>query len=207
MKEKKERKKTANISKYRHRDRKRPPKILLFVPVFVSGIYLYGSGADIISKAIAATVIFFALYIVISLIWHIKYRRMLCGASMKQVDAMSGEEFEDYLALMYSKKKSRTGEKLYSSVETTPKTRDYGADLLIRTKDGRKAVVQAKRYRKNIPESAVQQCIAAREYYDCDVGLVVTNSQFTEAAKTLARKCGVILIDRYRLGTDAMYNF
>lgn len=202
-------KKRANIKKYRQKDRKSLPKIMLLIPMALAGTYLILTNEEVAAmsiRAIIAAFIFFTAYGILSLIWYIKYRRMLQGATMKQIDQMSGVEFEDYLALLY-RKKTENGEKLFSSVETTPKTLDYGADLLLRTRDGRKAVVQAKRYRQKVPESAVQQLIAAKEYYRGDVGIVITNSLYTDAAKTLAKKCNIILIDRYKLGTNAMYHF
>jgi restriction system protein len=198
--------KTAKIKKYRQKNRKKLPKPLMPVPVIPVCIYLYASKDTVVTKTAVAMAIFFLAYGMLKLLWYLRYRKMLGGASMEKIDRMSGEEFEDYLALMYSRK-TENGKKMFTSVETTPGTCDFGADLLLRTIDGRKAVVQAKRYRKHVPESAVQQLIAARTYYRADVGLVITNSLYTDAAKTLAKRCGVILIDRYKLGTDVMYHF
>ncbi len=41
--------------------------------------------------------------------------------------------------------------------ELTPETGDYGADLVL-SKDGRKIVVQAKRWKNVVGIEAVQQC-------------------------------------------------
>ncbi len=197
--------KKANKYKNRQKSRKNPPKVLVIIPFILSGLYLYLVGLEYLGYKLMLAAIFILFYEAILLIaWAIHYRRMLGGATQKQIDNMTGEEFEDYLSLLYKNHKA-DGKPMFLDVKTTPKTCDYGADLLFRTLDGRKVVVQAKRYRNNVPEAAVQQLIAAREFYKCDVGMVITNSTFTDAAKTLAKRCDVILIDRFKLGTKAMY--
>jgi restriction system protein len=120
----------------------------------------------------------------------------LAGASMKKIDKMSGEDFEQYLGLLYKRKGYK--------VEYTPGTMDFGADLIL-TKNGVKTIVQAKRYRNSVGEAAVQQTLAAKGYYEADQCMVVTNSQYTPAAKELANKTGVVLIDRNLLGKSKMY--
>ena len=54
-------------------------------------------------------------------------------------------------------------------------------------------------YRRNViivGIKAVQEVASGKSYYDCDDAIVVTNSHFSKAAKELAEKCGVGLIDR-----------
>ena len=123
-------------------------------------------------------------------------RSRLAGASMKRIDNMTGEEFEQYLGILYK----RRGYK----VEFTPGTMDFGADLIL-TKGRTKSIVQAKRYRNMVGEAAVQQVLAAKGYYNADQCLVVTNSDYTAAAKELAAKTEVKLIDRNKLGKSDMY--
>lgn len=123
-------------------------------------------------------------------------RSRLAGASMKRIDNMTGEEFEQYLGILYKKKGYK--------VEFTPGTMDFGADLIL-TKGKVKTIVQAKRYRNSVGEAAVQQVLAAKGYYNADQCLVVTNSDYTAAAKELAAKTGVKLISRDKLGKSAMY--
>ncbi|MCM3118431.1 restriction endonuclease [Neobacillus sp. MER 74] len=63
-------------------------------------------------------------------------------------------------------------------------------------KDGKKMVVQAKRYSKDVGIKAVQEVMGAKSYYKADEAWVVSNSYFTKAAKELAQKGNVILVDR-----------
>ncbi len=107
--------------------------------------------------------------------------------SLRCIDKMDGQQFEVYLA----KKFKELGYK----VVITPYQGDQGADLIIE-KDGIKTAVQAKRYSENVGNAAVQEIIAGKIYYGCDKAMVVTNSDFTKAAKDLARRANVTLWDR-----------
>lgn len=103
---------------------------------------------------------------------------------------MPGIEFEDYLATHFRK----SGYK----VSTTPKSNDYGADLILK-RNGETVIVQAKRYKEKISNSAVQEVMGAIGYYNADRGMVVTNSFFTVNATELAKRCNVELWDRNTL--------
>lgn len=75
---------------------------------------------------------------------------------------------------------------------------DYGADLVIQ-KDGKKIVVQAKRYSKNVGIDAVQQAKASIAYYKAHEAWVVSNRDYTDAARNLASSNSVRLINREML--------
>lgn len=107
-----------------------------------------------------------------------------------EVDKMSGRKFEEYLQALLKVKGY--------SVQLTPASGDYGADLILSTK-GKKIVVQAKRYNKNVGVKAVQEVASAKSHYKADECWVVTNSFFTEQAKKLASSNQVLLIDRKQL--------
>lgn len=77
-------------------------------------------------------------------------------------------------------------------VELTPATGDHGADLIVSTPTQRIAI-QAKRLSTPVGNAAVQEVFAAMQFYDANIGIVVTNSTYTSAAKALASKTGVIL--------------
>ncbi|MCY9514448.1 restriction endonuclease [Paenibacillus apiarius] len=63
---------------------------------------------------------------------------------------------------------------------------DYGADLVIQ-KEGKKIVVQAKRYNKNVGIKAVQEAQASIAHYGAGEAWVVSNSAYTAAAYDLAK--------------------
>lgn len=103
---------------------------------------------------------------------------------------MSGIDFENYI-----------GSLLIGSgfnVSGTPKTGDQGADL-IATKDGKIYVIQVKKYSNPVGNGAVQEVVAAKNYYNGEVGVVITNSTFTDPAKALAAKNNIILIDKHKI--------
>lgn len=132
--------------------------------------------------------VFLALKYLVKYIKNQKYLK----STMSKVDVMSGEDFEGFLKAHF--------EALGYKVRLTPKTADYGADLIL-TREGEKIAVQAKRYRnEKVSNKAVQEVVAAIPVYDKNhsgmKGMVVTNSYFTSNAVTQARACNVELWDR-----------
>lgn len=77
-------------------------------------------------------------------------------------------------------------------IEPTPTTGDQGADVIMLV-EGIKIVIQAKKYTGVVGNAAVQEVFAAKEYYEADYAMVVTNSRYTQSACTLANKIGVEL--------------
>lgn len=98
----------------------------------------------------------------------------------------TGIEFEYYLADLLKKNGYET--------ELTPKSNDYGADI-IATKDNIKYAIQCKFYSNPIGISAVQEVLGALQYYKCNVAIVATNNTYTNNAIELAQKSNVILWD------------
>lgn len=110
--------------------------------------------------------------------------------SIFHIDAMDGYQFEEFLEELYRIQGY--------SVQRTPKGKDQGADLFIESY-GRRVVIQAKNYSANIGNKAVQEVIAAKDFYSCDDGIVVANRYFTPSAKELAAKSNIKLVDRDEL--------
>ena len=123
-----------------------------------------------------------------------KTREKYLNSTLQMVDAMSGEEFEEFLKTHF--------EELGYHVQLTPKSNDYGIDLIckkrkyVENEQENGFVVQAKRYKGKVGVAAVQQVIAGAKYYDCKYGMVITNSYFTSNAWELAKKSGITLWDR-----------
>jgi restriction system protein len=107
------------------------------------------------------------------------------------VSKMSGVEFENHIAALLQ-------ENGFANVAGTPKTGDQGADLICK-RGVKKIVIQAKRHAGTVGNKAVQEVIGAIRFYDADEGWVITNSTFTKAAKELANKNNVRLIDGHDL--------
>jgi restriction system protein len=108
----------------------------------------------------------------------------------QNIHSMTGTQFELYLKKIF--------ENLGYSVQTTSQTNDQGADLIIRNQN-ESVVIQAKRYNKNVGNAAVQEVVAAVNYYGTNRGIVITNSGFTKSAYDLANANNVELIDGQQL--------
>ena len=104
------------------------------------------------------------------------------------VDEMEGHEFEFYCADLLR-------DRGFSEVEVTSGSRDFGVDILAE-KDGVTYAIQCKCYPTPVGVSAVQEVYAGRDYYDCMVGVVLTNQYFTEPAVDMAKKLQILLWDR-----------
>lgn len=98
---------------------------------------------------------------------------------------MRGDDFEQYLAVVL-----RT---LGYEVHEVGKSGDQGVDLIV-AKDGKRVAVQAKGYSANVGNFAVQEAYAGMAHYGCHACAVVTNSQFTPSAITLAESTRCLLI-------------
>lgn len=142
------------------------------------------------------------LYLIIRLIvkkvkrarWQKNSKRgkmLLMSSDISDIDIMEGYAFEEYLKTLF----------FYAGfkAETTPRSKDYGADLILTEEDGNKIVVQAKRYNKTVGIKSVQEIMGAISHYKANEGFVVTSSHFSPEAETLAKENGIRLIDREEL--------
>lgn len=106
-------------------------------------------------------------------IWRVYYT----SRSIDEVAQMTGTQFEEFLARLFE----CMG---YTDVRTTPPN-DQGADVICLSPFGAPTVIQAKRWSGPVGNSAVQELLGAMRHYGCEEGIVVTNSRFTPAAKSL----------------------
>ena len=109
-------------------------------------------------------------------------------SELQKIDEMSGLEFEQYAADLLE----TVG---FDNVELTSSSHDQGADIIM-MRDGVRFAVQCKVYSTRLSNTPVQEITAAREYYGCHVGIVITNSYFTDSAVDLAAANRILLWDR-----------
>lgn len=98
---------------------------------------------------------------------------------------MSGTEFEDHVAWI--------ARGCGVPVIMTPLTGDWGVDLIVGRRPNRIAV-QCKRQARPVGTGAVQQVVAGAPMQDCTQTMVVTNHEFTPAARKLAELHGCVLV-------------
>lgn len=111
-------------------------------------------------------------------------------ANSFEFNKLSGEQFEKLLYRMY--------EKMGYTVQHVGKHGDQGGDLIL-TQGTQRILIQAKRYTNNVPNSAIQEAVAAQKYYDCNQSTVVTSSDFTREAYNLGQVNNVTLVSRQEL--------
>lgn len=120
-------------------------------------------------------------------------KRQYLSSSLYYIDKMNPYEFEVLVGAHF--------DKLGYRVRQTPKSGDYGVDLLLE-KNGDKIAVQVKRYSGKVGNKAVQEVVAGMHYYKCNRGMVVTNSYYTLQAEKMAKECDVELWNRDKLKRD-----
>jgi HJR/Mrr/RecB family endonuclease len=108
-----------------------------------------------------------------------------------KINELSGLDFENLLLDKFSE--------MSFKVESTPKTGDFGADLIIENIDGTRIAVQCKRFKSKVNLKAVQEVIGAMGHYCCDMGIVITNSSFLNSAIKLAESHDIELWDGDKL--------
>lgn len=106
-------------------------------------------------------------------------------------DEMDGHEFERFCAKVLT----LNG---FQNVKVTQGSGDQGIDI-IAFKDGIKYGIQCKCYNSTIGNRAVQEVFAGKTFYQCHVGVVLTNNHFTSSAIELAKRDGIALWDRNKL--------
>lgn len=132
--------------------------------------------------------LFFILVIVGKVMLLLYRHNQLSKAGMFEIDKMSGDDFERYLAILF--------EKLGYSVQIVGSHKgDYGTDLIIE-KEGVKTAVQAKRWHNAVGIKSVQEVYGSLHVYNCTKALVVTSNYFTQQARNLAQSNNVELWDR-----------
>lgn len=110
---------------------------------------------------------------------------------IQEADGMEGHEFEYWCADLLRKNG-------FTDVNVTPGSGDYGVDI-IAIKDGIKYAIQCKCYSNNLDNTPVQEVVAGKTIYGCQIGVVMTNRHFTKGAIDLAEKNGILLWDREKL--------
>lgn len=104
---------------------------------------------------------------------------------------MDDKQFEHGLAALCKRDGCR-------DVQVVGGANDLAADVLLRTPDGRRMLIQAKRYTPtNKVGSPDVQCVGGTYsvVHGADVAAVVTTSTFTPAARSYAKRAGIRLYD------------
>lgn len=97
--------------------------------------------------------------------------------SWSEIEEMSGLRFEEFVEELFTK--------MGYEAEQTSKTGDQGADVIAENHNT-KVAIQAKNTNSKVSNSAIQEVQAALKHYNCNKGIVVSTSRFTDSARELA---------------------
>jgi len=115
--------------------------------------------------------------------------------TIKQIDKLNPNLFEAYVAALYHKQ----GFQIY----LTPYSNDKGVDV-VALRNGENYLFQAKQTKSLVGNEAIQEICTAKNYYESRFNekfqlLVISNSDFSSSAETLARTNHINLIKRNQL--------
>lgn len=127
--------------------------------------------------------------LVLWVFWHglgfdarLRRRRRLLNLRLRDLDRLSGAAFEDWIAAVLQASGWR--------IEHTPRTGDYGVDL-IASKGEARIGIEAKRRQGPISNHVVRSVVAGCQYHGCNRAAVVTQSTFTRQAVAQAEGAAV----------------
>ncbi|WP_405670445.1 restriction endonuclease [Streptomyces sp. NBC_01530] len=130
--------------------------------------------------------------------WRAQEEAKARELSMREVDALSWQDFEAYIADLCR----RDG---CTKVVVSGKSGDLGADVIGYFPDGRKLVVQCKKYapERSVSSQDMQKFVGtARLEHGADVAVFVTTCRtFTKAAQGLALRQNIVPLHRDLLGS------
>lgn len=115
-------------------------------------------------------------------------KMVVVKSELLTIDLMEGREFEKWCAEALK----CSG---FSNVTLTPGSGDQGVDITAE-KDGLRYAFQCKRFNSDLGNTPVQEVYTGARYYNCHVGVVLTNRNFTTGAKDAAGATGVLLWGR-----------
>jgi restriction system protein len=109
------------------------------------------------------------------------------------------DEFEKAIAALAREDKARV-----AHAQHVGQAGDRGADVLVTLRDGRRILIQCKKYRpgNNVGSETIQTINGTyRDIHHCHAAIIVTTARFTEAAHTTSRmlRQPITLIDGHAL--------
>lgn len=178
------------MAKRKHRNNGNSTALLFKIAALAAIFYEAAIHARDSAYILGGIVLLFAVLMAVKISKASKFRKSAMEINL--IDNMSGEDFELALRELLS----HVG---YTHINTTPKSGDFGADLIMNDRKGNKIVVQAKRYTNSVKIDAVQQVHTAKDYYRADHAILITNSHVTKAGHELAARTGVEIWERPQL--------
>lgn len=116
-----------------------------------------------------------------------RHRERLNHPTVADLYALSPSDFERYVAGLFRKKGYK--------VRVRGRSGDHGVDLEILRPDGRRAIVQCKRYRNTIGPDIVRELLGTMIHEQVHHAFLVTTADISPAAREWAQTKPMTLID------------
>lgn len=171
---------------------------LIAIVVFAVGVAVKAAGGATDARPVAAVVVGLPAFCAVL----VMRRGRVAPAAPEEdspgetnFEAMAPDEFEQAVADLCE----RDGCQI---IRVEGGAGDLGADVLATAPDGRRVVIQCKRYDSahKVGSQEVQRfggtCFAV---HDAQIAVVVTTSEFTEPAVEYATQCGILCVDGQEL--------
>ena len=133
-----------------------------------------------------STILFFIAGFVLIAIWVAwgyfksgQLRKKAFGMSAKTLLDLPPGEFEEMTAELYRARGNQATK--------TGMNGDHGVDVVVTSKDGKKMIVQCKRWRKPVGESIVRDFYGAMQHEKAAHGTIIATSGFTRQALEWAK--------------------
>jgi restriction system protein len=156
------------------------PSWLLILPLLVHEAIALGQLASFITLVVLWA----------TLIWRQKSRTSTVKFQILNVTelySLSPKAFERYVASLFRQKGHR--------VHLRGRTGDHGVDLELFGPNGRRAIVQCKRYQNTVGEETVRDLYGTLIHEQVSRAFLVTTAEISDAARTWAKGKPITLID------------
>lgn len=164
------------------------------------GLWRYGVAADVVSRAPGwvedlLSLLTGAGFLTLLALWTLLYwQRRKSGdllsqpfMTVEQLYNLSPRAFEHYVAELFERRGYR--------VEIRGRSGDLGVDLALTRSDGRRAIVQCKRYRHTIGPEIVRELFGTMVHELAAHGFLVTTADISDSARAWAAGKPITLID------------
>lgn len=175
------------------------PLVIITTLLAVWVLWRYGLADETISRLPGWFVDFLGLstgaaLLTLAVLWLILYWQWRAAAGSRQaamtlaeLTALSPRDFEHYVADLF--------ETRGYAVTVRGRSGDLGVDLEVVQPDGRRAIVQCKRYRHPIGPDIVRELFGTMVHEMVHHGFLVTTAEITTAAREWAKGKPITLID------------
>lgn len=119
---------------------------------------------------------------------RMKFGKLLQNINIGKIDTLTGVEFEEFVADIFS----------YIGYKTslTRASGDNGIDIVAKNRAFSIGIQTKLYYNHNVSNKAIQEVFSGKNYYKLDYAIAVSNWKFSMPALKVAKELNVAVIDR-----------